>query len=148
MCSSTGQFPRRFMLPISQLGQQPIPVAIDRFLASHLPDATALHRQKVFDDTANLFGGFDGAVAYFQCSIDVIASGVVLGVRPSFSSLFPTINVRCRPSALLPMPLSNRPTSARWQFSITRLILPTFNRTPRLCGTSILAGAGRVRARL
>ncbi|KAJ6513787.1 hypothetical protein C8R47DRAFT_1091830 [Mycena vitilis] len=74
--------------------QQPIPVAIDRFLDSQLPDATALHRQKVFDDTANLFGGFDAAVAYFQSSIDVVASGVVLGAeRPPSNAIVKEANV-------------------------------------------------------
>jgi hypothetical protein len=104
------------MFDAVHLSPQPetYPPAIEQLLISQLPDATAQHRQKVFDDTAEIFGAFDAAVTYFQTSIDVAASGAVLGVCLSFSSLFPTISVRCRPSALHPMLLSKRPLLVCW----------------------------------
>jgi hypothetical protein len=64
--------------------------------------------------------------------------------------LFPKIDIHSSPTALLPMLFSERPglAIARWQFSITRLILPPSNTLPRLCGPFTLGLGGVARGRL
>lgn len=70
--------------PISRVDQPPLPVAVAEFLATVLPDASPQQRQDVFDDAVNTEGGFEAAVAFFKRFHDVVASGVVMGVRPYF----------------------------------------------------------------
>ncbi|KAJ7055050.1 hypothetical protein C8F01DRAFT_1259076 [Mycena amicta] len=69
--------------------QQPIPAHLEKFFLAQWPDSTQEYRQSLFDDMANLYGAYDKAVGHFESIRDTLESGAVIGVRPSFLSLFP-----------------------------------------------------------